>query len=106
MASGQNEDVPAVRLREPDRTQVQMVIQSPDDLIPQDHQARAAWQVCRAQDWSAFCEPIKAREGVGGRDATSPVLLAALWLYAAVRGIGSARELSRLCKESRPFQWL
>jgi hypothetical protein len=29
-----------------------------------------------------------------------------LWLYAAVRGVGSARELARLCKESAPYKWL
>lgn len=93
-------------MREPDRSQVQMVIRSPDELVPQDHEARVIWRVCEAQDWSGFCAPIKARQGVCGRDATSPALLAALWLYAAVRGIGSARELARLCKESKPYRWL
>ena len=103
----QDKDVrPAVRLRQPDRAQVEMVIQSPDDLIPADHQARVIWRVCQAQDWSAFCAPLKARQGVCGRDATSPVLLASLWLYAAVRGVGSARELARLCTESKPYRWL
>jgi transposase len=104
-----NKDVPTappVRLREPDRTQARMIVQSPDDLIPQDHQARVIWRVCQAQDWSGFCAPIKARQGVGGRDATSPVLLGALWLYAAVRGVGSARELARLCTENKAYQWL
>jgi transposase len=105
---GHNKDVvaAAVRLRQPDRSQVEMVIQSPDDLIPKDHQARVVWQVCESLDLSDFCRPIKAREGVCGRDATSPVLLFALWLYASLRGIGSARELARLCTESKPFQWL
>lgn len=106
MATEQNKDVAAVRLREPDRSQVKMVVQSPDDLIGQDHQVRVIWRVCQAQDWSDFCQAIKAREGVCGRDATSPMLLGALWLYAAVRGVGSARELARLCKESSPYQWL
>jgi len=106
MATELKKDVPAVRLREPDRSQVRMIVQSPDDLIPQDHQARVIWRVCQAQDWSAFCQPIKARDGVCGRDATSPMLLAALWLYATLRGVGSARELARLCKESKPYQWL
>jgi transposase len=106
MATEQNKDVPAVRLREPDRSQMQMIVQSPDELIPQDHQARVIWRVCQAQDWSAFCQPIKARQGVCGRDSTSPALLAALWLYATVRGVGSARELARLCKESKAYQWL
>jgi transposase len=30
----------------------------------------------------------------------------ALWLYACIRGIGSARELARRCEESLPFRWL
>jgi transposase len=102
----ENKDVPPVRLRQPDRSQMEMIVQCPDDLIPQDHEARTIWRVCESQDLSQFCEPIKAREGVCGRNATAPVLLVTLWLYAAVRGIGSARELARRCTESKPFQWL
>lgn len=83
-----------------------MKIQSPDELIPAGHPARAVWRVVESMDLSAFCEPIKARAGVCGRDATSPKLLVALWLYATTRGVGSARELARLCGESRPYQWL
>jgi hypothetical protein len=30
----------------------------------------------------------------------------ALWLYATVKGIGSARELARLCEEHVAFRWL
>jgi len=57
-------------------------------------------------DVSGFCEPIRARDGRAGRDATDPRLLVGLWLYACVRGIGSARELARRCEESSPFRWL
>jgi len=77
-----------------------------NDLIPQGHQARVIWAVVQKLDLSAFRGPIKARDGVCGRDATDPALLIALWLYAATRGVGSARELSRLCLESKPYQWL
>jgi transposase len=102
----ENKDVSAVRLRQPDRSQMEMIVQCPDDLIPQGHEARTIWRVCQSQDLWSFCEPIKAREGVSGRNATTPTLLVALWLYASVRGIGSARELARRCKESAPFKWL
>jgi transposase len=57
-------------------------------------------------DGSRFYEPIKAREGVAGRDTTDPRLLVSLWLYGCIRGIGSARELARRCEESAPFRWL
>ena len=54
----------------------------------------------------AFREPILARAGVAGRDATDPELLVGLWLYGCIRGIGLARELARRCEESAPFRWL
>jgi hypothetical protein len=38
--------------------------------------------------------------------ATDPQLLIGLWLYACIRGIGSARELARRREESAAFQWL
>src|SRR5258708_21901507 len=95
-----------VRLRRPDRAQVTMRVECDDELIPQVHQARVIWSVVEKLDLSAFHEPIKARDGVCGRDATDPGLLVALWLYAATWGVGSARELARLCLESRPYRSL
>lgn len=95
-----------VRLRQPQRHQLAMVPQCVDDLVSADHPVRMVMAVVERLDVSQFCRPIKAREGVVGRDATAPSLLVALWLYACVRGIGSARELARRCEESIPFRWL
>lgn len=97
---------PAVRLRRAERRQVAMVVQCPDDLVRPDHPVRTVMAVVETLDVSRFCEPIKAREGEAGRDATDPQLLVALWLYACVRGLGSAREVARRCEESAPFRWL
>ncbi len=97
---------PAVRLRQPERRQMAMVVQCPDDLVSATHPVRRVAEVVEHLDLSGFCAPIKAREGVAGRDATDPKLLVALWLYACVRGIGSGRELARQCQESAPFRWL
>lgn len=83
-----------------------MVVQCPDDLVGPSHPVRTVMAVAEKLDTSQFCEPIQAREGEVGRDATDPRLLIALWLYACIRGIGSARELARRCQESAPFQWL
>jgi len=96
----------AVRLRRPERRQMAMVVQCPDDLVSATHPVRRVAQVVEHLDVSGFCTPIKAREGVPGRDATDPKLLIALWLYACVRGIGSAHELARQCQENVAFQWL
>lgn len=97
---------PAVRLRRPERRQMAMVVQCPDDLVGPTHPVRMVAAVVEKLDVSRFCEPIQAREGMAGRDATDPQLLVGLWLYACIRGIGSARELARRCQESGPFQWL
>ena len=97
---------PAVRLRRAERRQVAMVVQCPDDLVGPDHPVRMVMAVVETLDVSRFCEPIQAREGEAGRDATDPQLLVALWLYACIRGLGSARELARRCEESAPFRWL
>src|ERR1035438_151170 len=97
---------PAVRLRVPERRQMAMVVQCADDLVAAQHPVRMVMAVVETLDLSRFCESIKAREGVAGRDATDPRLLVGLWLYACIRGIGSARELARRCAESAAFRWL
>ncbi len=95
-----------VRLRTPERRQMEMVPRCPDDLVSAQHPVRQIAAVVEHLDVAAFCQPIKAREGVAGRDATDPKLLVALWLYACVRGIGSAHELARQCQENVAFLWL
>lgn len=97
---------PRVRLRQPQRNQLEMRVQCPDDLVAADHPVRMVAAVVERLDISRFSEPIRAREGTVGRDATDPGLLISLWLYACMRGIGSARELARRCEESTPFLWL
>ena len=55
---------------------------------------------------AAWLQNIKAVEGHVGRDATDPRILVALWVFATLEGIGSARRLSKLCEEQTPFRWL
>ena len=92
--SGAGEVAGEVRLRRPERRQMAWVPQCTDDLVAATHGVRTVAAVVAKLDLSAFREPIKAREGVAGRDATDPELLVALWLYGCIRGIGSAREPS------------
>jgi transposase len=96
----------AVRLRSPERRQMTMAVQCPDDLVSANHPVRMVMAVVEKLDLGRFHEPIKARQGQAGRDATDPQLLVALWLYACIRGIGSARELARRCEDSAAFRWL
>jgi transposase len=95
-----------VRLRKPERQQMTLMPQCLDDLVAPDHPVRLVAAVAEKLDLSEFRKPIKARDGVPGRDATDPELMVALWLYACTRGIGSAREVARRCEESTPFIWL
>jgi transposase len=104
--AGAQEAKAGVRLRTPERRQMAMVVQCVDDLVGTTHPVRLVMAVVQKLDVSRFCEPIQAREGVAGRDASDPQLLVALWLYASIRGLGSARELARRCEESAPFRWL
>jgi transposase len=79
-----------------------------DELLSDDHEARTVWEfVCQA-DLSALLQEVRSVERGPGRDATDPRIPLALWLYATARGVGSARELARLCGTdgSLPYQWL
>jgi transposase len=81
----------AVRLRVPERIQMAGVAQGPDDSVNAGHPVCMVMAVVEKLDLSRFHQPIKARQGEAGRDATDPRLLA-LWLYACTRGIGSAPQ--------------
>ncbi len=95
-----------VRLRKPERNQFFFETQCLDQLLPQSHAARVLWAVVESLDLTDFYAPIRARDGLAGRDATDPRLLVGLWLLATQRGVGSARELERLCKDHRVFRWM
>jgi transposase len=94
------------RLRQPDRQQFVLEPVCPDERIPADHPARRIWKVVETLDLSGFYEPIEARGSDPGRAATDPKLLVALWLYAAVDGVGNGRELDRLCGTHDAYRWL
>lgn len=94
------------RLRVPHRDQVEMRWKSLDQLLETDHPARLVWQAVAALPLGAWLSEIKAVEGHVGRDATDPRLLVALWVYATLDGVGSAREVARLCEKHLAYEWL
>jgi len=77
-----------------------------DDVIGADHRVRLVWALVERLDLSAWYEAIEAVEGGPGRAAIDPRILLALWLYATVDGVGSARRLAQLCVEQAPYRWL
>src|SRR5882724_6143203 len=96
----------APRLRVPERSQIDTHWAALDDLIPDDHPIRAVWAFVLGLDLSALHEAIKAREGQPGHPPAAPELLMALWLWATIDGVGSARELDRLCRDHVVYRWL
>jgi len=93
-------------LRLAERRQVELRAVSLDDLVPADHRVRLVWRFVEGLDLSPLYAGIKAVEGGPGHPPADPRILVALWLYATVEGIGSARALARLCVEHLAFQWL
>lgn len=48
----------------------------------------------------------RGRAGGAGRDAVDPRILLALWLFATVEGLGSARRLAELCTRDFASLWI
>ena len=94
------------RLRFAERRQTRWRAVSLDELLPDDHRVRLVWSFVEGLDLGAACDGIKAVDGRPGHPPADPRILLALWLYATVEGIGSARELARLCDEHIAFEWL
>ena len=67
---------------------------------------RLVWRFVEGLDLTPLLAAIKAVAGHAGHAAADPRILMALWLYATLKGIGSACELARLCEEHIAFRWL
>jgi len=75
-------------------------------LVPDDHEVRAIWEFTGHLDLTAYYQTIHAVEGRAGCTAFDPRLLLSIWIYAYSKGVGSAREISRLCDYDPAYQWL
>lgn len=96
----------APRMETAHRTQLELTPTDLESLLPPGHAARLVWRFVDGLDLSAFYARIRAREGRVGRPAIDPKILIALWLYATIGGVGSARELDRLCYAHDAYRWL
>jgi len=95
-----------VRVIGPDRAQLRWDMVDLDSQLPDDHRARLVWAYVEGLDVSDFYDRIKARDAVAGRPATDPLVVLAVWLYATLEGIGSARAIDRLCQQHAAYRWL
>ena len=94
------------RLRQPERHQLGWQVATIDDLVARDHPVRAVWAFVQGLDLRPLHDAVKAREGVPGQAPPAPELMMALWLWATVEGVGSARQLARLCEQHLAYRWL
>lgn len=108
-AAGSATEVPPggrPRMQRPDRHQMAMRMLALDGLLPEDHQARLVWQYVDGLDMRPLYDLIRAVEGRAGRNPIDPKILMALWLYATLDGVGSARQLAQLCEDHVAYQWI
>ena len=77
-----------------------------DELLEPDHLARQVWDYVEGLDRSALYGQVQTTVRSSGRPAIDPAILMALWLYATLDGVGSARLLDRLCRSEAAYRWL
>jgi transposase len=90
----------------PDRSQLRWDYIDLEALLPLDHVARLVWIFVMSLDLTELYAAIKSQEGEAGRPSADPAVLLALWLYATIEGVGSARELARLVKRDIAYRWI
>ena len=73
-----------------------------DGLLGVDHPVRSVWAFVESLDLAPLHARSKSVEGAAG----CPAILVALWLWATIDGVGSTRELDRLCKRDDAYRWI
>jgi len=99
-----SQGAPRVLLAE--RNQIALRAVDLDATIGLDHPARDVWAFVEGLDIKALYTAIGSVEGRAGRAAIDPKILLALWLYATVDGVGSAREIERLTEAHDAYRWI
>lgn len=94
------------RVSQPERNQGAIRFEIPDDALEAEHPARVLWQALGKLELSAFLDAARAVEGGAGRPTHSPRMMLTLWTYGISQGVGSARELARLSRSDRAYEWI
>jgi transposase len=94
------------RLLYANRCQGEFRDDSVDQLLPTDHAVRQIWQFVESLDLSPLLAQIRSVPGQAGAPAIDPRILLALWLYATIEGVGSARAIDDMCQNHLAYRWL
>lgn len=95
-----------LRLARAVRDQVEFQMACLDDLIGSEHRARQVMAYVEGLDLSLLYNEVRSVEGAPGQARTDPAILMAVWLYATLEGVGSARHLGRLIETDAAYRWL
>ena len=88
------------------RNQIALRPMDLEATVGPEHAVRNVWAFVERLDLSALYAEIGSVEGGAGRSAIDPQILMALWLYATVDGVGSAREIERLTEAHDAYRWI
>jgi len=94
------------RVMWPQRDQVELRPVDLESLLAPDHPARTVWAFVQALELAPLYARIKSVAGRGGAPAIDPAILVALWLWTTIDGVGSAREVDRLCERDDAYRWI
>jgi transposase len=94
------------RFQRAERAQKEWREFSLEEFVPAEDPVRAVWAYVESLNLAGFYDAIRAVEGAPGRDPIDPKILLALWLFATVEGIGSARAIERATTHDLRFMWL
>jgi transposase len=100
------EEARAARVLSPNRDQMELRAVDLESLLSLDHPARAVWEFVESLDLSPLYAAVGSVEGRAGRPAVDPRIYMALWLYAVLEGVGSARALARLTQQHDAYRWV
>lgn len=95
-----------MRVKRPERHQIQWRDASLDQMISREHRVRAVWAYVEGLNLQPLYDKMRAVEGSAGRDGVAPEILLALWMFAIIEGISSGRQLTRLCERDLAYMWL
>jgi len=95
---------PEPYVRRPQRWEVCQHIAALEDLLPLEHPVRTVWTLAEALDLQELVGPSDTK--TAPQAPVEPALMVALWLWATAEGVGSARQLEKLCAENLAYRWL
>jgi len=94
------------RILSADRHQFRLLPTTIDELVDINHRVRDVWMWLDSFSLEPFYARIRARGSEPGRPAIDPKILLCLWIFATSEGIGSARQLDRLCERDLVYRWI